>query len=80
MGELDRNISIVKEVEISAGGVKAYKNELHDIVFHIPYRWTISEGEGDLLNVTMEPGLEEHNVQQQIERSSFIPLVLVGSE
>jgi len=80
LGELDRNISIVKEVEISAGGVKAYKNELHDIVFHIPYRWTISEGEGDLLNVTMEPGLEEHNVQQQIERSSFIPQVLVGSE
>ena len=79
-GELGRNQSIIKEVDTISGPVQSYKNTLHDVAFHIPYRWNVVEGDGSFLNVVMEPGELEHNALQQIERSGFIPQVLVGSE
>ena len=81
LGELGRNQSMVSDVDTLAGEVKAYKNTLHDVVFQIPYRWdVIDERNEDFLQVTMEPGSFEHNALQIIEKSGFVPQVLVGSE
>jgi len=81
LGELDRNQSIIKDRQREDfQTASSYENQLHDVVFHIPYRWDLLEGEGDLLNVKMQPGAKEHNAQQQIAKSGFIPQVLVGSE
>ena len=48
--------------------------------FNIPYRWAVTEGEGDYLNLSIEPTMMEHNVQQVIEISGFTPQILIGSE
>ena len=89
LGELDRNQSIIKELPTAfilqekrgdLTDVLFYQNDFHDVIFHIPYRWDVTEGDGSFLDVEMQPGAREHNVQQQIDRSGFIPLVLVGSE
>jgi len=80
LGELDRNQSIIKERKTVGGNVLHYHNQLQDISFDIPYRWNITEDEGDFLNIQMAPKKQEHNSWQQIERSGFIPQVLVGSE
>jgi peptidyl-prolyl cis-trans isomerase B (cyclophilin B) len=81
LGELDRNQSVTKEVEETTGSVLSYQNQLHDVVFQIPYRWDVFEGEGEeSLSVKIEPNEKEHNVWQQIEKSGFVPQVLVGSE
>ena len=65
----------------SLGKLKPTKNTLHNVVFQIPYRWdVIDERNEDFLEVTMEPGSYEHNALQQIEKSGFVPQVLVGSE
>ena len=32
-----------------------YSTELHDVTLNIPYRWIVTEGEGDNLNLTLEP-------------------------
>ena len=80
LGELDRNQSIIREEKRDGGDVLSYENELHDVVFHIPYRWGITEIPMDNLNVLLEPDAREHNVQQAIAQSGFIPQVLVGSE
>jgi len=76
----DRNDSIVKKFKISGGIVDRYFNTLHDVSFDIPYRWAVAEGEGDYLNLTLEPTALEHNVQEAIKLSGFIPQVLIGSE
>ena len=85
LGELDRYQSIIKTYQDpydpeALQDVQAYYNQLHDITFHVPYRWDVAEGQGDLLSVKMEPGKDEHNAQQTIAKSGFIPQVLVGSE
>ena len=85
LDELDRYQSITKEYQDpydpgALQDVMIYDNQLHDVLFHIPYRWDIAEGQGDLLSVKMEPGMQEHNAQQTIAKSGFIPQVLVGSE
>jgi peptidyl-prolyl cis-trans isomerase B (cyclophilin B) len=76
----DRNMSIIKTVQTSGGDNERYYNTLHNISFDIPYRWIVAEGEGSDLNLTLEPGLLEHNVQQVIEKTGYIPQVLIGSE
>ena len=75
LGELDRNQSIIKERKTVGGNVLHYHNQLQDISFDIPYRWNITEDEGDFLNIQMAPKKQEHNSWQQIERSGFIPQV-----
>ena len=76
----DRNNSMIKTHKEYGGTTETYYNSLHDISFEIPYRWVVSDGEGDYLNLTLEPGKLEHNVQQMIDETGFTPQVLVGSE
>jgi peptidyl-prolyl cis-trans isomerase B (cyclophilin B) len=76
----DRNDSIVKKIKISGGTVERYFNTLHDVSFDIPYRWAVAEGEGDYLNLVVEPGPLEHNVLEATKESGFIPQLLIGSE
>ena len=76
----DRNVSLIKKVKQSGGITERYINTLHDIKFDLPYRWTVSDGGGADLNLTVEPTALEHNVQQAIEISGFTPQVLIGSE
>jgi len=82
LSSLDRNPSLVKEeTRFDSQDVKAYKNQLHNVGFHIPYRWNVFEStDPTFLNIRMEPGEMEHNVYQQIERSGFVPQILVSSE
>ena len=80
LGELDRNQSIIKEKWTAGGNINSYENQLHDTIFWIPYRWNLTEGSGSDLNLLLEPNSREHNVQQQIERSGFVPQVLISSE
>jgi len=76
----DRNQSLVKKVKIAGGITDRYHNELHDVTFDVPYRWLVVEGEGDNLNLTLEPTALEHNVQRIIDETGFVPQVLIGSE
>ena len=76
----DRNDSMVKKIKTEGGSIERYYNTLHDVTFSIPYRWDVTEGGGDLLNLSVEPTRLEHNVQQVIEISGFTPQVLIGSE
>ena len=76
----ERNTSLVKSTKISGGIMETYFNSIHDVSFNIPYRWIVAEGGGDNLNLTIEPGKMEHNVQQMIDQTGFTPQVLVGSE
>ena len=76
----DRNISIIKKIREYGGITEKYHNTLHDVSFHTPYRWVVTEGEGDYLNLMIEPGALEHNVQEMIDETGFTPQVLVGSE
>ena len=85
LGQLDRIESIIKERstfvneagQATTGDVLNYTNDLHGVSFDIPYRWKLTEGEGINLNITMEPGGLEHSAQQQIERSGFVPQIVV---
>jgi len=76
----DRNTSLVKKIKVTGGITERYYNTLHDITFDIPYRWKVVEGGGDNLNLTVEPTPLEHNVQQMIDETGFIPQLLIGSE
>jgi peptidyl-prolyl cis-trans isomerase B (cyclophilin B) len=76
----ERNDSLVKKMKITGGFTERYFNELHDVAFNIPYRWAVAEGDGDNLNLAIEPTLLEHSVQQVIEQTGFTPQVLIGSE
>ena len=60
--------------------MEVYTNTLHDISFNTPYRWAVYEGEGNNVNLVIEPTKLEHNVQIQIDEDGFIPQILVGSE
>ena len=76
----DRNTSLVKKIKVTGGITERYYNTLHDVTFDIPYRWKVVEGGGDNLNLTVEPTPLEHNVQQMIAETGFIPQLLIGSE
>ena len=76
----ERNVSLVKKIKIEGGITDRYTNTLHDISFDAPYRWAVYEGEGDNVNLVIEPTGLEHNVQIQIDETGFTPQILVGSE
>jgi len=76
----ERNVSFVKKVKVQGGITERYTNTLHDISFNAPYRWIVHEGEGNNVNLVIEPTLLEHNIQIQIDETGFTPQVLVGSE
>ena len=76
----DRNESILKKIKIAGGHTDRYFNDLHDIVFDVPYRWKVIEAGGDNLNLRVEPSPLEHNVQQMIAETGYTPQVLIGSE
>ena len=76
----ERNTSLVKQSKISGGTTERYYNTLHDVEFNIPYRWVVSDGGGNDLNLTIKPTLLEHNVQKMIDETGFQPILLIGSE
>jgi peptidyl-prolyl cis-trans isomerase B (cyclophilin B) len=76
----ERNVSFIKKVKVQGGITERYTNTLHDISFNAPYRWIVHEGEGNNVNLVIEPTLLEHNIQIQIDETGFTPQVLVGSE
>ena len=76
----DRNESIVTETKTAGGSTDQYVNTLHKVSFDLPYRWAVIEGTGNYLNLVLEPGPLEHNVQLQIDETGFTPQVLVISE
>ena len=79
--EPDRSQSITVSEKIGGGQTAIYKNELHDVVFHLPYRWLATESPTADLSLVIEPDLLlEHNVAEQVELSNFIPQVMVMSE
>jgi len=79
-GGPDRNESIVFETKTAGGLTERYVNSLHKVSFDLPYRWAVIEGVGNYLNLVLEPGPLEHNVQLQIDESGFTPQVLIISE
>ena len=76
----DRNTFLVKSSKISGGQTERYYNTLHDVAFNLPYRWAVSDGGGNDLNLTVKPTLLEHNVQKMIDETGFQPILLIGSE
>jgi len=78
--EPDRNISYVKMLNTPSGSVKAYQNDLYDVFFHLPYRWDLTETSQDKLNILIQPGAYEHNALQQIEKSNFVPKIIVSAD
>lgn len=76
----DRNQSIIETEKRQGGTSEHYYNSLHKIAFDIPYRWSVTEAEGKQFGVVMEPSDLEHNVKAQVEKSGFIPKVIITSE
>jgi peptidyl-prolyl cis-trans isomerase B (cyclophilin B) len=76
----DRNQSIIEKEKRSGGTSEHYYNSLHKVAFDIPYRWSVTEATGSQFGVIIEPTDMEHNVKAQIEKSGFIPKVIVTSE
>ena len=79
-GGPDRNEVIIEEVRVAGGTTENYLNYLHNISFDIPLRWEVQDGSGDYLMLVLQPTAGEHNVQAQIEKSGFVPQVLILSE
>jgi peptidyl-prolyl cis-trans isomerase B (cyclophilin B) len=76
----DRNQSVVVKEKRLGGVTDHYYNSLHKIAFDIPYRWSFTEAIGDSFGVIIEPTDLEHNVKAQVEKSGFIPKVIVTEE
>jgi peptidyl-prolyl cis-trans isomerase B (cyclophilin B) len=77
----DRNQSFIEKEQRFAGVTDVYYNSLHDIKFDIPYRWLVTEATGEQFAVIIEPDTNlEHNVKEQIERSGFVPKVVITAE
>jgi len=76
----ERNQSIIEKEKRQGGVVDVYRNSFHNISFDIPYRWNVTEATGEYFGVIMEPTDLEHNVKAQIEKSGFIPKVIITSE
>ena len=78
--EPDRNDSILKQIDLRGGKTDVYYNYVHDVKFHLPYRWSLTETPGEYFNALVEPTLKEHSVQAAIAKSGFTPQVLVFTE
>ena len=76
----DRNQSIIETVKQGGGITQTYFNDLHKVAFDLPYRWAVTEATGEHFGVIIEPTDLEHNVKSQVEKSGFIPKVIVTSE
>jgi len=76
----DRNQSIIEKEKREGGITEVYFNAMHNVGFDIPYRWSVTEAEGKNFGVIIEPTDMEHNVKAQIEKSGFIPKVIITSE
>ena len=76
----DRNQSIIETVKQEGGITQTYFNDLHKVEFDLPYRWAVTEATGEHFGVIIEPTDLEHNVKSQVEKSGFIPKVIVTSE
>ena len=77
---VDRNQSIIEKEKREGGVTEHYYNGVHKVAFDIPYRWSVTEATGNQFGVVIEPTDLEHNVKAQIEKSGFIPKVIVTSE
>ena len=75
-----RHDSIVKQKKVSGGWLDYYSNNVHDVEFNLPYRWAVQEFPGANLDLVIEPTMMEHSVQKAIEKSGFIPQILVKSD
>jgi peptidyl-prolyl cis-trans isomerase B (cyclophilin B) len=81
--EPDRNASYVKRNKVAGGFTETYFDVLHKVSFDLPYRWAVEErggNSGSNLDLIIEPGPFEHNVQIQIEETGFTPQILIFSE
>jgi peptidyl-prolyl cis-trans isomerase B (cyclophilin B) len=76
----DRNQSHIENEDRGGGVTDVYYNDRHSVSFDLPYRWDITEAAGKQFGVIIEPIDMEHNVQAQIEKSGFIPKVVVTAE
>ena len=76
----DRIQSIIKTENRGSGEVQIYSNSLHNVKFDLPYRWSVTVAEGKQLGIIIEPTDMEHNVKAQIEKSGFIPKVVITAE
>ena len=76
----DRNQSIIEQEKRLGGTTDVYYNSLHNVSFDIPYRWSVTEATGEHLGVIIEPTDLEHNIKAQVEKSGFIPKVIITSE
>ena len=76
----DRNESIIKKLRVAGGITENYFSYLHNISFDLPLRWEVQDGSGDNLMLVLQPTADEHNVQPQIEKTGFIPQVIILSE
>ena len=79
-GGPDRNESIIKQLRVGGGLTENYLNYLHNISFDLPLRWEVQDGSEDYLMLVLQPTAAEHNVQPQIEKSGFVPQVIILSE
>ena len=79
-GDPDRTSAISTTTKIQGGKTERYHNYQHGVSFDIPYRWNIVEGADNYLNLTLEPDPLEHNVKAQIDKSGFVPQVMIVSE
>jgi len=76
----DRNESIIKKIRVAGGITENYSNYLHNISFDLPLRWEVQDGSEDYLMLVLQPTAGEHNVQAEIEKSGFVPQVIILSE
>jgi len=77
----DKNQShIERESSGERRGTETYYNSEHNVSFDIPHRWNITEATGQQFGVIMEPDASEHNAQSQIDKSGFIPKIVMTAE
>jgi len=76
----DRNQSIIEKEKRLGGISDHYHNSIHKVSFDIPYRWSVIEATGSQFGVIIEPTDMEHNVKAQVEKSGFVPKVIVTGE
>jgi peptidyl-prolyl cis-trans isomerase B (cyclophilin B) len=76
----ERNQSITEKEKVQGGITEHYYNSVHKIAFDIPYRWSVTEATGENFGVILEPTDLEHNVKAQVEKSGFMPKVVITSE